>query len=123
MHALGGLRPYGDGARLRRVRESVEESRRHLRAAGVLDAGEDDRRSSGHRAASSAASCGTSTRGATSGSAGTSQRNRAVAPAAPRSCATMKPGVSAGRIPAKVSVADRASVTAGLAKLVEAVNQ
>src|SRR3989442_9194110 len=35
----------------------------------------------------------------------------------------MKPGASAGRIPAKVSVAARASVTAGLANEVEAVNQ
>src|SRR6185436_9179482 len=35
----------------------------------------------------------------------------------------MNAGASAGRIPAKVSVADRASVTAGLANEVEAVNQ
>ena len=39
------------------------------------------------------------------------------------SCATMKPGASTGRMPAKVSVSDRAMVTAGLAKEVEAVNQ
>jgi len=38
-------------------------------------------------------------------------------------CATMKPGASTGRIPANVSVSDRAIVTAGLAKEVEAVNQ
>ena len=35
----------------------------------------------------------------------------------------MKPGASAGRMPAKVSVVARASVTAGLANDVEAVNQ
>jgi len=35
----------------------------------------------------------------------------------------MKPGASAGRIPAKVSLSARAIVTAGLAKEVEAVNQ
>ena len=35
----------------------------------------------------------------------------------------MKPGVSAGRIPAKVSLTERASVTAGFAKDVDAVNQ
>ncbi len=35
----------------------------------------------------------------------------------------MNPGASAGRIPANVSVAERASVTAGLANDVEAVNQ
>jgi hypothetical protein len=35
----------------------------------------------------------------------------------------MKPGASAGRIPAKVLLAARASVTAGLAKDVELVNQ
>jgi hypothetical protein len=34
----------------------------------------------------------------------------------------MKPGASAGRIPANVLLADRASVTAGLAKDVDAVN-
>src|SRR5437016_2358380 len=35
----------------------------------------------------------------------------------------MKPGTSAGLIPAKVSLAARATVTAGLANEVEAVNQ
>ena len=35
----------------------------------------------------------------------------------------MKSGTSPGRIPADVSVADRASVTAGFANEVEAVNQ
>src|SRR4029450_4113461 len=35
----------------------------------------------------------------------------------------MNAGASAGRMPAKVSVADRASVTAGVANDVEAVNQ
>ena len=35
----------------------------------------------------------------------------------------MKPGASAGRIPANVSLSERASVTAGFAKDVEAVNQ
>jgi hypothetical protein len=38
-------------------------------------------------------------------------------------CAMMKPGASTGLIPANVSVNDRAIVTAGLAKLVEVVNQ
>ena len=38
-------------------------------------------------------------------------------------CATMNPGVSAGRIPANVSLAARARVTAGFAKEVEDVNQ
>jgi hypothetical protein len=57
------------------------------------------------------------------GSEGTSQRKSAVAAAAPASWAKMNPGASAGRIPAKVSEAARASVTAGLAKEVEAVNQ
>ena len=52
-----------------------------------------------------------------------SQRNSAVAAAAPTSCATMNPGASAGRMPANVSVAARASVTAGLANDVDAVNQ
>jgi len=35
----------------------------------------------------------------------------------------MKPGTSTGRMPAKVSLRDRATVTAGFANEVEAVNQ
>jgi len=49
--------------------------------------------------------------------------NLIVARAAPRIWATTKPGTSAGRIPAKVSLADLAIVTAGSAKEVEDVNQ
>ena len=60
---------------------------------------------------------------ASEGSNGTSQRKRIVAVKAPRSCATMKPGASTGRIPANVFVNARASIMAGLAKEVEAVNQ
>jgi hypothetical protein len=48
---------------------------------------------------------------------------RIAAAAAPISCARVKGKASPGRIPAKVSLAARASVTAGLAKEVEAVNQ
>src|SRR5579872_5985558 len=57
------------------------------------------------------------------GSDGTSQRNKSVAAAAPANCARTNPGASAGRIPANVSDAVRARVTAGLANEVEAVNQ
>src|SRR5690242_13517453 len=39
------------------------------------------------------------------------------------SWAAMKAGADCGAMPAKLSVKDRATVTAGLAKLVEAVNQ
>src|SRR5262249_31080308 len=56
-------------------------------------------------------------------SLGTSQRTRAVAAVAPISCASTNPGTSVGRIPANVSLAARAIVTAGLANDVEAVNQ
>src|SRR5262245_14128648 len=63
------------------------------------------------------------TAGALSGSAGASRRNRSVAAAAPRSCARMKPGASAGRMPANVLLKARARVTAGFANEVEAVNQ
>ena len=53
--------------------------------------------------------------------------NRLVINAAPRSaaviCAATKPTTEVGAMPAKVSVKDRASVTAGFAKDVEAVNQ
>src|SRR6185369_1829796 len=54
---------------------------------------------------------------------GTSQAKNPVAVAAPTSWAAMKAGTSRGRMPAKVSLADRASVTAGFAKDVDAVNQ
>ena len=54
---------------------------------------------------------------------GTSHRNRSVAAAAPASCAPMNPGTSAGRMPANVSVSARATVTAGFANDVDAVNQ
>jgi hypothetical protein len=57
------------------------------------------------------------------GSKGASHRNRAVADAAPANCAMTNPGASIGRIPAKVSEAERANVTAGFAKDVDAVNQ
>lgn len=57
------------------------------------------------------------------GSDGTSHRKSSVAAIAPASCATMNPGASAGRMPANVSDAARASVTAGLANEVEDVNQ
>ena len=49
------------------------------------------------------------------------KKNRLAA--APANCAAMNQGVSAGRIPAKVLVRERASVTAGFANDVEAVNQ
>jgi hypothetical protein len=41
-----------------------------------------------------------------------------VAAIAPASCMTINPGTSIGRIPANVSLAERASVTAGFAKKV-----
>src|SRR5262245_35594067 len=66
---------------------------------------------------------GTTTVGATSGSVGTSQRKRPVATPAPSNCAMMNAGASAGRMPENVSVAERASVTAGLANDVDAGNQ
>src|SRR5262249_51190992 len=66
---------------------------------------------------------GTTTFAVERGSDGTSQRNNAVAAAAPTSCAAMKPGTSAGLMPANVSVSARAIVTAGFANDVDAVNQ
>jgi len=69
------------------------------------------------------AACGTKTFDASFGKDGTNQRNRSVAAAAPHNWAAMNPGASGGRIPAKVSLAHRASVTAGLAKDVEDVYQ
>ena len=48
---------------------------------------------------------------------------RSVAPNAPANCAAMNSGASAGRMPEKVFVIERARVTAGLANEVDAVNQ
>src|SRR5262249_35209626 len=107
-----------DSARLCRIGEHVEPRCRHLRTARVVNAGEQHRDhgepSDGMRS---------TTRSAVDGSTGTSQRKTSVARAAPASCAKMKLGTSAGRMPAKVSVAARARVTAGLANEVDAVNQ
>src|SRR6185369_109819 len=55
--------------------------------------------------------------------AGINQRSKTVAVTPPASWAKTKPGVSTGRIPAKVSLKERASVTAGFANDVDAVNQ
>ena len=52
-----------------------------------------------------------------------SQPNTAVAARAPTTWAAMNPGASAGAMPAKVSVKDRAIVTAGFANEVDDVNQ
>lgn len=55
----------------------------------------------------------------TAGSSRANQPDNHVAANAPSSCAAMKPGASAGRMPAKVSLRARAIVTAGLANEVE----
>ena len=57
------------------------------------------------------------------GSGGSSHRTTATASAPPMACATMNPGTSTGRIPANESLTARASVTAGFANDVDAVNQ
>src|SRR4029453_13166786 len=56
-------------------------------------------------------------------SLGASQRKSAVAATPPIAWPARNPGTTTGRIPAKVSLAARASVTAGLANDVEEVNQ
>jgi hypothetical protein len=48
---------------------------------------------------------------------------KSEAATAPASCARIKAGTPVGRMPENVSVSDLATVTAGLAKLVDAVNQ
>jgi hypothetical protein len=59
----------------------------------------------------------------TAGVGRNSQRPNSMAAIAPRISAAMNPSASAGRMPVKVDVNVRASVTAGLANDVEAVNQ
>lgn len=60
---------------------------------------------------------------ASAGGAGYSQQNTKVATMAPASWTRMNPGASVGRMPAKVLLALRAKVTAGLANEGDAVNQ
>ena len=55
--------------------------------------------------------------------ASNSASSRAAPTTAPTSWAATKPGTEAGAMPAKVSDRARPMVTAGLAKLVEEVNQ
>jgi hypothetical protein len=94
-----------------------------MRTPGVINTGEDEaRHEASFRAAHEGAAEGT-TRGTAVGATGTNQRMRSVAAPAPRTCAATKAGTSGGRIPAKVLVSDRATVTAGFAKQVDAVNQ
>jgi hypothetical protein len=54
---------------------------------------------------------------------GMSHRKSKVAATATDNCAATNPTTSAGLTPANVLLADRATVTAGLAKDVDAVNQ
>jgi hypothetical protein len=58
-----------------------------------------------------------------SSSTGKSQRNISVTETAAAHWATINPGTSTGCIPANVSLNARATVTAGFAKDVDAVNQ
>ena len=87
----------------------------HLRAAGVVDADEQHFRRiadgfGSHRSASSAVGVEEADRGRS-------------ATTAPTTCMTMNIGADDGAMPAKVSESVRATVTAGLAKLVDDVNQ
>jgi hypothetical protein len=75
------------------------------------------------RCASPSTQCSTSTLAALSGIEGTNHLKSSVAANAPASWAATNPPTSAGLIPAKVFVMDRATVTAGFANEVEAVNQ
>ena len=54
---------------------------------------------------------------------GNSHDHSVVARSAPSSCTMINPGTSTGRMPEKVFVIARASVTAGFANEVDAVNQ
>src|SRR5688572_1471681 len=67
--------------------------------------------------------CGTTTCSDTAGNDGDNHANSEVAATAPTNWATTNIGTSTGLMPANVSVNARASVTAGLANEVDAVNQ
>src|SRR4029077_12953503 len=104
------------------AREVLEPPQGHLRTTSVVHAQEQDRGTCvvAHRTHP------TSSWGTTRSAARMfAKRNRAstIASSAPTTCATTKPGTASGAMPAKVSVRVRPTVTAGLAKLVDDVNQ
>jgi hypothetical protein len=70
-----------------------------------------------------ASAAGVRTYPACAGLSPASQCQPSAAPKAAANCIATKAGTSPGAIPANVAVMARARVTAGLAKLVEAVNQ
>src|SRR5947209_17715179 len=89
------------------------------RGSSVQSAGDSD-----HQRTSSPSPCGSTTSAASSGvTSGYSKRRTTIAIAPPTNCATTNPGADAGAIPANVSEKVRPTVIAGLAKLVELVNQ
>src|SRR5208337_1296782 len=95
--------PRRQSRRFRRISDPVEPGRRHLGTPGVLNAGENY--------------------GVHQSSSERSQLNTYVAASAPKNWENRKPGTSRGRMPANVSLAARARVTAGLANDVDDVNQ
>ena len=112
----------GDGAV---AGEVVEPAEGHLRAAGVVDAEEQHGRS---RSALRTGLRQASARGARRSVSAAGRVGKGTAPAprrpAPRpTWATTNTGTDDGRMPAKVSVRVRATVTAGLANVVDDVNQ
>src|SRR5262245_20348017 len=117
MHPRRRIGAGRQGAGLCGIRDLIEQCGCHLRTSRVVDA----RKQHGRHAVLAMPAAIVSPE--LSGIGGTSQRNSAVPAAAPSNWAPTKPGTSAGRIPAKVSVIARAIVTAGFANDVDAVNQ
>src|ERR1700735_4274050 len=128
-HRLSSFRPHRAGFSARAFHLKTlacivpQQTFRHLTASGISGAENQHPLLIARGLAFLSCAWGTTTAAASFGSDGTNQRNRSVAAKAPASCARMKPGASTGRIPAKVLLAQRASVTAGFAKEVDAVNQ
>src|SRR5205085_418433 len=114
----------GDGAI---AGEVVEPAEGHLRPACVVDAEEQhgghvvERGHGGSPQAASGWSWGTTRSRA--GRPGNRNRARPTAARPPTTWATMNPGADDGWMPANVSLRVRPMVTAGLAKLVDDVNQ
>lgn len=104
MHTLCGLGARGHRPRFIGICHHVEPARRHLRTTRTVHTREDHLLH---------AAC----------LAGITHRLKRMAAPIATNCAAIKPGTSEGRIPAKVSLKARASVTAGFAKEVEEVNQ
>lgn len=128
MNVRGGLRASSDGSGFGRVNERIEPGRSHLRTACTVHACKDHVFHDGVLSIDGEALETSDAIGELLGAAWLvvgvrSQGMIRAATVAPSNCATTNALTSTTRMPENVAVAERASVAAGLANEVDAVNQ